>query len=130
MRSDDHDIHEHNADPHAHEHDADRHAHPHCPQHDHGHSPCGHPHEGHQHGRGSGRGHGHGSHHDRSGSEHEPGDHPTLVRSIAKSARRIRRSGLTPEQLQHRIAATVTHGDHVTTMRTLQRIGNDLRPER
>ena len=44
-----------------------------------------------------------------------------------KSARRIRRSGLTPEQLQHRVAATVSHADSVTTMRTLRRINMDLR---
>ncbi|MGM1029032.1 MAG: hypothetical protein ACQEWM_04055 [Actinomycetota bacterium] len=50
-----------------------------------------------------------------------------MARSIVKSARRIRRSGLTPEQLQHRIAATVSHADYVTTMRTLRRIGMDLR---
>jgi hypothetical protein len=53
-----------------------------------------------------------------------------MARSIVRSARRIRRSGLTPEQLQHRIAATVSHADYVTTMRTLRRIGADLRDQR
>lgn len=44
-----------------------------------------------------------------------------------KSARRIRRSGLSPEQLHHRIAGAVSHADYVTTLRTLRRIGMELR---
>ncbi|WP_072314596.1 hypothetical protein [Agrococcus sp. Marseille-P2731] len=56
--------------------------------------------------------------------------HPTLERSIMRSARRIRRAGLTPEQLHDRIATTVSHADYVTTMRTLRRIGMELRAER
>ncbi len=126
----------------------------------HSHSHCGQlHHEGHPHGRGTGHGHGHGrrggrhdhgagsdpghgfhggSHSNRRGFGrgfgHTPGtdagDRPTLARSIVKSARRIRRSGLSPEQLQHRIAATVSHADYVTTMRTLRRIGMDLRHQR
>ncbi|WP_413317903.1 hypothetical protein AA0Z99_12650 [Agrococcus sp. 1P02AA] len=62
--------------------------------------------------------------HPRSGGRRRP----TLERSILRSARRIRRAGLTPEQLHQRIAATVSHADYVTTMRTLRRIGMELRP--
>lgn len=58
------------------------------------------------------------------------GRRPTLERSIAKAARRIRRADLTPEQLHRRIAASVSHADYITTMRTLRRIGMELRPER
>ena len=98
------------------------------PTHEHGHG------HGHGHSQGHGHGHGHGPHCDHGfgagrGHGFGPDGHrrPTLARSIVKSARRIRRSGLTPEQLQHRIAATVSHADYVTTMRTLRRIGMDLR---
>ncbi|MGY3127370.1 hypothetical protein ACVWW9_000869 [Agrococcus sp. UYP33] len=66
----------------------------------------------------------------RHGFGHGGRGRPTLARSIVKSARRIRHSGLTPEQLQHRIATTVSHADYVTTMRTLRRIGMDLRHQR
>lgn len=96
---------------------------------------------------GHGMGHGHGcEHQQRHGHPHEahqgpvqpggqPGGHPhggahrrpTLERSIMKSARRIRRSGLAPEQLHRRIAATVSHADYITTLRTLRRIGMELR---
>ncbi|SFS09268.1 hypothetical protein SAMN04487783_1233 [Agrococcus baldri] len=94
---------------------------------------CGH--EGHGPGR-EGRGH-EGHVPTREGHEEygQPGRHPrggthrrpTLERSIMKSARRIRRSGLAPEQLHRRIAATVSHADYLTTLRTLRRIGIELR---
>lgn len=114
--------------------------------------PCHHGHHGHPHGRRRGNGHdrggrgfgrSHGEEHGHGfarghgfgprrghGSGPDGHGHPTLARSIMKSARRIRRSGLSPEQLQHRIAATVSHADYVTTMRTLRRIGMDLRAQR
>jgi|GEM_PF-3304411 len=105
------------------------------------------------HGFGHGHGHGHGEQLDGSAPGFGPREHgfghrehgfgphrrgfghggrgrPALARSIVKSARRIRNSGLTPEQLQHRIATTVSHADYVTTMRTLRRIGMDLRHQR
>jgi hypothetical protein len=47
-----------------------------------------------------------------------------------QSARRIRRSGLAPEQLHRRIAAAVSHADYLTTLRTLRRIGMELRTDR
>lgn len=121
MRSDHHTPEHEGA---AHEHTAPR-----STEHEHPRANHDAPHErGHGHGHGgrfgSDSGHGHGR---RNG---HGTDHPTLARSIMKSARRIRRSGLTPEQLQHRIAATVSHADYVTTMRTLRRVGMDLRGQR
>ena len=83
-------------------------------------------------GMGSGReghgpmreGHVHPDHHPRGAHRR-----PALERSIMKSARRIRRSGLAPEQLHRRIAATVSHADYMTTLRTLRRIGMELRSD-
>ncbi|WP_206447768.1 hypothetical protein [Agrococcus sp. KRD186] len=77
----------------------------------------------------------HGQHceqHQGTGGEHPRGGahrRPALERSIMKSARRIRRSGLAPEQLHRRIAATVSHADYMTTLRTLRRIGMELRSD-
>ncbi|MFJ6113743.1 hypothetical protein ACIQC8_06485 [Agrococcus sediminis] len=96
---------------------------------DHGH----HRHHGH---------HGHGGHEaagqrraEHVGPEPQSGRHPrgdarprpTLERSILRSARRIRRAGLTPDQLHDRLAGAVSHADYITTMRTLRRIGAELR---
>ncbi|KAA6436241.1 hypothetical protein FQ330_02185 [Agrococcus sediminis] len=72
---------------------------------------------------------------DHAGAEPQTGRHPrgdarprpTLERSILRSARRIRRAGLTPDQLHDRLAGAVSHADYVTTMRTLRRIGAELR---
>lgn len=136
-----HAEHEHgeHADGQQHEHAREHGAHPCCPHAHHGHGHGGRGHGGRRHGGGHGYGHGFG-HGEDHGDGHEHGfghrhgfgprrdhGHPTMARSIMKSARRIRRSGLSPEQLQHRIAATVSHADYVTTMRTLRRIGMDLR---
>lgn len=88
------------------------------------------------HGKRDSHGHGRCGHHSDeqlAGSEQpRSGAHrrPTLERSVAKAARRIRRADLTPEQLHRRIAASVSHADYITTMRTLRRIGLELRPER
>ncbi|MCH1881820.1 hypothetical protein [Agrococcus sp. ARC_14] len=118
---------------------------PRCEQHqahegrsDQGH-PCHQGYEGRSHWVHEGRSHqGHQAHQAHGRGDGQPGEQPhggahrrpTLGRSIMKSARRIRRSGLTPEQLHRRIAATVSHADYMTTMRTLRRIGMELRTER
>lgn len=114
----------------------------------HGHH-CRHGHHGHGHHVGAERGHraehGHQGHHgheaddahrtEHAGAEPQTGrgprgdvrPRPTLERSILRSARRIRRAGLTPDQLHDRLAGAVSHADYVTTMRTLRRIGAELR---
>lgn len=77
--------------------------------------------DAHRTGEHAGAGHGHG----------RPGRNghrrPTLGRSILKSARRIRHADLTPEQLQVRIADSVTHAEYMITMRTLHTISRALR---
>lgn len=98
----------------------------------HGHHGHGHHHAEHGH-----RGHAAADPHrtDPAGAEPQTGRHPrgdarprpTLERSILRSARRIRRAGLTPDQLHDRLAGAVSHADYVTTMRTLRRIGAELR---
>lgn len=52
---------------------------------------------------------------------------PTLGRSILKSARRIRRADLSPDQLHRRIAGSVSHADYMITMRTLRTISKAVR---
>ncbi|GEK79942.1 hypothetical protein [Agrococcus baldri] len=113
-----------------------RHPHGHGRFHRGGHG-AGHEHEGrgarchererlgtaHDHERHGHEEHGRPGRHPRGGARRRP----TLERSIVKSARRIRRADLTPEQLHRRIAATVSHADYVTTLRTLRRIGMELR---
>lgn len=106
------------------------HFHKHTDRHD---AHNGERHEGARHQRAHGRFHrggtGHGPRCEQHGEQPRGGAHrrPTLERSIMKSARRIRRADLSPEQLHRRIAATVSHADYVTTMRTLRRIGMELR---